>query len=119
MGDRDSARRKLDRILDTLEQLNLRLAETMPARLRTDLEVLGIGAASKPDFTVLIDHVLELQEELLGRAPGGIAQGSARAKVGSPANRRGAPSAEAQAASLRPGRGGSSAPWSGSPSPSH
>jgi hypothetical protein len=65
MGDGASARRKLDRILGTLEQLNLRGTETMPARLRTELEVLGIGAASKPDFTVLIDHVLELQEELL------------------------------------------------------
>jgi hypothetical protein len=33
--------------------------------LRTELEVLGVGAASKPDFMVLIDYVLELQEELL------------------------------------------------------
>ena len=75
MGDRDAAWRELDRILETVERLNPRNAKTMPSRLRPQLEILGIDAATKPDFPSSSTTCPSSRKSFLLPQPGRMAQG--------------------------------------------
>jgi hypothetical protein len=66
-GDQDRRARlyELDRVLDSLEQLNLKEAKELPPALRRQLAAVGLHAPAHPNFTALIEGVWELQEQLL------------------------------------------------------
>jgi hypothetical protein len=66
-GDQDRRARlyELDRVLDSLEQLNLKEAKELPPALRRQLAAVGLRAPAHPNFTALIEGVWELQEQLL------------------------------------------------------
>ena len=63
--DRRARLYELDRVLDALEQLNLREAHELPPALREQLASLGLKAPDHPNFTSLIEGVWGLQEQLL------------------------------------------------------
>ena len=63
--DRRARLYELDRVLDALEQLNLREARELPPALREQLAAIGLQAPAHPNFTALIEGVWELQEQLL------------------------------------------------------
>ena len=63
--DRRARLYELDRILDALEQLNLKEARELPPALHKELVALGLSAPAHPNITVLIEGVWELQEQLL------------------------------------------------------
>jgi hypothetical protein len=63
--DRRARLYELDRVLDALEQLNLREAGELPQALGEQLAALGLPAPAHPNFTALIEAVWELQEQLL------------------------------------------------------
>jgi hypothetical protein len=64
----DTARfrlRRLDAILDALEELNLSDGSFLPVRVGTALEDFGVRDPYSHSVTELIDRVFELQEPLL------------------------------------------------------
>jgi hypothetical protein len=64
----DTARfrlRRLDALLDALEELNLSDRSFVPVRLGTALEDFGVPDPYSRSVTELIDRVFELQEPLL------------------------------------------------------
>lgn len=63
--DRRARLYELDRVLDALEQLNLKEAGELPPTLGEQLAALGVPAPTHPNFTALIEAVWELQEQLL------------------------------------------------------
>jgi hypothetical protein len=63
--DRRARLYELDRVLDALEQLNLKEARELPASLRGRLAALGVRIPTNASFTALIEGVWELQEQLL------------------------------------------------------
>jgi hypothetical protein len=63
--DRRARLYELDRVLDALEQLNLKEARELPPALRKQLTAIGLSAPDHPNITQLIEGVWELQEHLL------------------------------------------------------
>ena len=57
--------RKLDRLLDDLEDLNLRDMNHIPTRVGSDLQDCGVNNPYRWSIAELIDRVFELQEPLL------------------------------------------------------
>ena len=57
--------RKLDSVLDQLEELNLRDMSHLPVRLGSALQRLGVGNPYHMSITQLIDTVFDMEEPLL------------------------------------------------------
>jgi len=64
-GERRGRLRRLDDILDALEDLNLREQGEIPSRLRDRLLVEGIPVTTAASVTDLIDLVLSSQEQYM------------------------------------------------------
>jgi hypothetical protein len=57
--------RKLDRLLDDLEDLNLNEMTHLPNRVGSALRYFGVAEPQRRSISELIDEVFELQEPLL------------------------------------------------------
>ncbi len=64
-GDRRNMLRRLDDVLEALEQLNLQERPTLPEPLRRSLERHGIICEEEPEIRLLIEQVWHKQEPFL------------------------------------------------------